>query len=157
MGVQNKAIITRAIEEYLVGQCEEVLRGLFSQDCVAAGPDVGAAGDGIPIPLDCVAFRDHSLMYKSAFPDMEFQVEELIEEGDRVAARWTVRGGDCGNREARCLREQLAPGDTEFSASGVAFCRIEHGRIVEIWQLSDMVTLSRYLKLQAGARAHAAS
>lgn len=149
---RNKAIVAKAIEEYLIGHCEEVFRDLFAPDCVAGGPDVGASGDGIPIPMDCVAFRDHSLMYKSAFPDMEFEVEEVIEEGDRVAARWRVSGGDCGNSEALNLRRRLAPDVREFSASGVAFCRIEGGRIVEIWQLSDMVTLLKRFDRSEAAR-----
>lgn len=142
---RNKTIVAKAIEEYLIGHGEEVLRSLFSPDCVAAGPDVGGSNDGIPIPLDCVAFRDHSLMYKSAFPDMEFKVEEIIEEGDRVAARWTVRGGDCGNSEAIALRRQLAADGGDFTASGVAFCRMKDGKIIEIWQVSEMVTLARCL------------
>ena len=151
---ENKAVIAKAIEEYLVGHCEEVFRDLFAPDCVALGPDVGSAGDRIPIPLDCVAFRDHSLMYKSAFPDMEFEVGDIIAEGDRVAARWTVRGADCGNSEAVNLRQRLAPENGgDFSASGVAFCRLQRGKIVEIWQLSDMVTLSKCLKLSDTAPA----
>ncbi len=137
----NKAIISRAVEEYLVGQCEEVFRELFAPHCVAGGPDVGAPNDGMPVHMSFAAFRDHSLMYKSAFPDMEFRVDEIIEEGDRVAARWTVRGGDCGNSEAVGIRRRVAPGTQQFSASGVAFCRLHGGRIVEIWQLSDLVTL----------------
>ena len=137
----NKGIIVKAIELYLVGQCEEVYRDLYAPDCVAGGPDVEGSQDAIPILLDCVAFRDHSLMYKSAFPDMEFQVEDIIEEGDRVAARWTVRGSDCGNSEAISLRERLAPGASDFSASGVVFCRLYEGKIVEIWQMSDLVSL----------------
>tara|TARA_R110001592_G_scaffold132514_1_gene347178 strand:- start:1111 stop:1581 length:471 start_codon:yes stop_codon:yes gene_type:complete len=138
---QNKVIIVRAIEEYLIGQCEEVFREFYAPDCVAAGPDVAACGDGTPIPMDCVAFRDHSLMYKSAFPDMEFQVEDIVEEGDRVAARWTVRGSDCGNSEAISLRERLSPGDADFCTSGVVFCRLNQGKIVEIWQMSNLVSL----------------
>lgn len=141
MDGRNKAIISKAIEEYLVGQCEEVYRELFAPHCVAGGPDVGAPGDGLPIPMDSASFRDHSLMYKSAFPDMEFRVDEIIEEGDRVAARWTVRGGDCGNLEARSIRRRVAPDAQHFTACGVAFCRLHGGRIVEIWQLSDLVTL----------------
>ena len=138
---KNKEVISKAIEEYLVGQCEEVFRELFAPHCVAGGPDVRVSGNDMPVPMNSAAFRDHSLMYKSAFPDMEFRVDEIIEEGDRVAARWTVRGGDCGNSAAVSLRRRLAPGKREFSASGVAFCRLHGGRIVEIWQLSDLVTL----------------
>ena len=144
---RNKDIIVKAIEKYLVGQCEEVYREIFAPDCVAGGPDVDSTQEAIPIPMDCVAFRDHSLLYKSAFPDMEFKVDEVIEEGDRVAARWTVRGGDCGNSEVMNLRRRMASSEADFSASGVAFCRLCDGKIVEIWQLSDMVTIFKYLNM----------
>ena len=31
-------------------------------------------------------------MFLSAFPDLHLTVEDLIAEGDRVVARWTLRG-----------------------------------------------------------------
>lgn len=149
---RNKQVIQRAIEEYLVGQGEEVFQELYAPNCLAAGPDAGENLYGLAKRLDCASLRDQSLIYKYTFPDMVFQVDEIIEEGDRVAARWTVRGGDCGNSEARRLRELFDLPSAEFSVSGVAFCRIQEGKIVEIWQLSDMLTLARCLKLDRLAR-----
>lgn len=152
---QNKAIIQRAIEEYLLGQGEDVFQELYAPNCLAAGPDAGQSKYGLARRLDCASLRDQSLVYKSAFPDMEFQVDEIIEEGDRVAARWSVRGADCGNREARRLREQFDLPAGDFTASGVAFFRMDSGKIVEMWQLSDMITLARCLKFQDYARTDA--
>lgn len=149
---RNKLVIQRAIEEYLVGQGEEVFEELYAPNCLAAGPDSGENSHGLAKRLDCAALRDQGLIYKSAFPDMVFQVDEIIEEGDRVAARWTVRGADCGNSEARRMRELFKLPATDFSVSGVAFCRVEEGKIVELWQLSDMLTLARCLKLDQLAR-----
>lgn len=149
---RNKQVIQRAIEEYLVGQGEDVFQELYAPNCRAAGPDAGESTYGLAKQLDCATLRDQSLLYKSAFPDMVFQVDEIIEEGDRVAARWSVRGGDCGNTEARRLRTLFDLPSHEFSVSGVAFCRVQEGKIVEIWQLSDMLTLARCLKVQYLAR-----
>jgi len=149
---QNKLVIQRAIEEYLLGQGDDVFHELYAPGCVAAGPDAGESPYGLAKRLDGASLRDQSLLYKSAFPDMLFQVDDIIEEGDRVAARWTVRGADCGNCEARRLRERFELPSTEFSVSGVAFCRIQDGRIAELWQLSDMLTLARCLKLDQFAR-----
>jgi predicted ester cyclase len=152
---QNKRVIQRAIEEYLLGQGDDVFRELYAPGCVVAGPDAGESPYGLAKQLDGASLRDQSLLYKSAFPDMIFQVDEIIEEGDRVAARWTVRGADCGNSEARRLRELFELPFSEFSVSGVAFCRVEDGKIAELWQLSDMLTLARCLKLDHLVRAGA--
>ena len=149
---QNKLVIQRAIEEYLLGQGDEVFHELYAPGCVAAGPDAGENRYGLAKRLDQASLRVQSLLYKSAFPDMIFQVDDIIEEDDRVAARWTVRGADCGNSEARRLRDLFELPPTEFSVSGVAFCRIEDGKIAELWQLSDMLTLARCLKLDQLAR-----
>ena len=102
---QNKRVIQRAIEEYLLGQGDEVFHEIYAPGCMAAGPDAGYNPYGLAMRLDCASLRDQSLLYKSTFPDMTFQVDDIIEEDNRVAARWTVRGGDCGNSEARRLRE----------------------------------------------------
>lgn len=149
---QNKLVIQRAIEEYLLGQDDGIFHELYAPGCVAAGPDAGGNPYGLVKQLDQASLRDQSLLYKSAFPDMIFQVDDIIEEDDRVAARWTVRGEDCGNSEARRLRERFELPSTEFSVSGVAFCRMEDGKIAELWQLSDMLTLARCLKLDKLAR-----
>lgn len=145
---ENKRVIQRAIEEYLLGQGDDIFQELYAPGCVTAGPDAGERPYGLAKRLDGAALRDQSLLYKSAFPDMMFQVDDIIEEDDRVAARWTVRGADCGNSEARRLRELFELPSTEFSVSGVAFFRIEGGKIAELWQLSDMLTLARCLKLE---------
>lgn len=149
---RNKQVIQRAIEEYLVGQGEEVFHELYAPDCLAAGPDTARSDYGLAKRLDFAALRDQSFVYKSTFPDMVFRVDEIIEEGERVAARWTVRGADCGNSEARRLRTLFELPAEEFSVSGVVFCRIQCGKIVELWQLSDMLTLARCLKLEQLAR-----
>lgn len=149
---RNKQVIQRAIEDYLVGHGEEVFHELYAPNCLAAGPDTVRNNYGLAKRLDFAALRDQSLVFKSTFPDMVFEVDEIIEEGERVAARWTVRGADCGNHDARQMRALFSLPEEGFSVSGVIFCRIQEGKIVELWQLSDMLTLARCLKLDQLAR-----
>lgn len=146
---ENKAVLMKAIEDYLVGQDEALFTDLYAADCVAGGPDAESNPYGLARPLDPASLRNQRLIFKSAFPDMEFRVDDIIEEGDRVAARWTVSGADCGNSEARRIRELLDLPGEDFSVSGVAFCRMKEGKIAEMWQLSDMLTLAKCFHLDA--------
>ena len=59
-------------------------------------------------------YRDHVLEMKAEYGDFEFEIDELIAEGDRVYARW----------------QQLGRG-----VRAVTSCvyRVENDRIVEYW------------------------
>ena len=43
--------------------------------------------------------------YRDAFPDVRITVEDVVAEGDRVAARWSATATDKGN--ALGMRQQL--------------------------------------------------
>lgn len=65
--------------------------------------------------------------FKSAFQDAIFEVHDLIEEKERVAARWTMSGTQTGEFKGRppTFRRTELPGLTYF--------RLNSGRIVEMW------------------------
>ena len=65
---------------------------------------------------------------KSAFPDMTFTVELLIESDDLVVSNWTVRGTHTGT-----AFYDLAPSGEPVTINGTAILRIRDGRIVEHW------------------------
>jgi predicted ester cyclase len=65
---------------------------------------------------------------KSAFPDMTFTVELLVESDDLVVSNWTVRGTHTGTPFY-----DLAPSGREVTINGTAILRIRDGRIVEHW------------------------
>ncbi len=45
-----------------------------------------------PVPLDRAACMNTIKAFLDAFPDLYFQTDELIAEGNRVMARWTATG-----------------------------------------------------------------
>jgi ubiquinone/menaquinone biosynthesis C-methylase UbiE/predicted ester cyclase len=72
-------------------------------------------------------------LYLALFPDLRFEVEDQVSEGDRVASRWTLRGTHRGR-------------DVELR--GIVISRFEEGRIIEDYAASDTMELVRQLGLR---------
>ena len=67
-------------------------------------------------------------MAKSAFPDMQFLVNLLIEQDDLVVSNWTVKGTHTGTPFY-----DVPPTGEPVEINGTAVLRIRDGKIVEHW------------------------
>ena len=77
--------------------------------------------------------------FRAAFPDYRDLLEELVAEGDRVAARWTFRGTHQG-------AFQTTPATGKYvSMRGMSIFRLEDGRIVDDWTELDMLGFMRQI------------
>jgi predicted ester cyclase len=85
------------------------------------------------------AFKRYVQLVRDAFPDFHNTIEEMIVEGDRVAARLTYRGTHRGPLFG------IAPAGRAVQYSGVALFRIRAGKIVDGWVLGDTLGLMRQL------------
>lgn len=65
---------------------------------------------------------------RSAFPDMQFTVDLLIESGDLIVSNWTVRGTHTGT-----AFYDVEPSGEAVVINGTAILRIRDGKIVEHW------------------------
>ncbi len=65
---------------------------------------------------------------RSAFPDMTFTVDLLVESGDLVVSNWTVKGTHSGTS----FYDVPASGEP-VTINGTAILRIRDGQIVEHW------------------------
>ena len=77
--------------------------------------------------------------FRAAFPDLTFDVEIVIAEGEYVAARWTASGthtGRWGNLDAT---------GRFVTFSAVNIFRFERGRVAEIWNHRDDLGLQDQL------------
>lgn len=76
--------------------------------------------------------RGHELEWwtqvRSAFPDMVFSVDLLIESGELVVSNWTVRGTHTGT-----AFYGVEPSGEPVVINGTAILRISDGKIVEHW------------------------
>jgi steroid delta-isomerase-like uncharacterized protein len=66
-------------------------------------------------------------LFRSAFPDLNVNTEDIVAEGDKVVARWTARGTHQGELMG------IAPTGKEVTIKGIDVLRIAEGRILERW------------------------
>ena len=84
-------------------------------------------------------FKSYVTLVRNAFPDFHNTIEEMIAEGDRVAARLTYRATQRGELFG------IAPTGREVTYAGAAMFRIRSGKIVHGWVLGDTLGLLRQL------------
>ena len=66
---------------------------------------------------------------RSAYPDYRIAVEDVIADGDRVAARWTLRGTQRGELLG------IPPTGQPTTVEGVGWLRFADGKIAETWMV----------------------
>lgn len=74
-----------------------------------------------------------------ATADVDLAIQDVVANDERVAARGTVGGTHCESLI------DLAPTGASFEIAHVWFCRIEGGRIAEVWSLPDGLGLVQQL------------
>jgi len=74
-------------------------------------------------------------MMRAGFPDIQWTLEELIAEGDKVAARFTMRGVHKGAFFG------VPPSDKKIEVKAMNFYRITGGKIVEEHGQPDLLGL----------------
>ena len=107
-------------------------------------------GDVSAIDQLCAAdFQDHTAMpgqppgpqglkqimgtYLKAFPDIKVTVEEMIAEGDLVAARFAGTATHKGEMFG------TAPTGKRITFSGIDFLRFKNGKVTDAWHQGDDV------------------
>jgi predicted ester cyclase len=78
--------------------------------------------------------------WREGFPDLQFSVEDLIEQGDRVAVRARLQGTHLGP-----WRDLPASG-RRMDIDVALFFSWEQDQIVEIWEVDDAVRRDQQLK-----------
>jgi steroid delta-isomerase-like uncharacterized protein len=84
-------------------------------------------------------FRQLITLYRTAFPDARFTIEEQIAEGDKVLTRFTVTG----TQKGRFL--DIAPTNKKATVSALSLARVTNGKIAEEWERFDTLQLLQQL------------
>ena len=122
---ENKALIRRFYTEAWGQGHLDVCDEVFAPDYVRHDFRAGNPGPG-PEGQKQVAAA-----FRSAFPDLTWDVELLVAEGDYVVGRWTASGTHLGPWG------DVAPTGRRATFSGVNIFRFEGGKVVEIWNHRD--------------------
>ncbi len=72
---------------------------------------------------------------RSGFPDVQWTLEDIVVDADKVAARFTMRGTHQG------VFMGVPPSGKSFAVTSMAIYRIAGGQIAEEHGLSDMMRI----------------
>ena len=80
-------------------------------------------------------FKQVVMLYHLSAPDIRFEIQDQLAEGDKVATRWIAHGTHQGEFMG------IAPSGQRMSVTGMSFHRIEQGRIQESWDDWDALSM----------------
>jgi predicted ester cyclase len=126
MSDANKAVLRRYFQEVWNQGNLALVDELFARDWVGHEPPHEFGG--------LVELKHFIAAQRQARPTLQITVEDQIEEGDRVATRWTARGT---RREAD--QGSAVTGDSE-AWTGITLARLANGKIIEGWTQSQAPT-----------------
>ncbi len=131
MSEDNKALARRSWE---VVDNPDLIDEIYASDLVWHEPDQDVHG--------LAEARQFVTMYKTAFPDLNVTVEDVISEGDNAVTRYTIRGTHQGE-----IEEFGPPTGRQIALQGITMHRIEDGKIVEEWERYDNLSVMQQLGL----------
>jgi steroid delta-isomerase-like uncharacterized protein len=128
---ENKAVLRRYVE------------ALNKQDLAGAfeflAPDFVWHGTSVFPEMDLAGVKQLYTALFTAFPDAHSVLEDLIAEGDKVVARFSMRGTHQGDFMG------IPPTGKQISMTGIWIDRIEDNRVVEGWGNTDDLGLMQQI------------
>ena len=131
----NKALIRRWFEEVWNKGRADAIAEMMAEDCVNHGLSEDAAK---PL-LGTSGFLPFHTQFREAFPNIEVVVEDVMAEGDKIAARCSVRG----KHEGDSLGFKATGTTADFD--GIVIARVKDGMFVESWNNFDFMKMFRQL------------
>lgn len=131
----NRQLVQRWFEEVWNKGRADAIEEMFAEDGIAHGL---ADETGAPLQGPS-AFREFHSKFRGAFPDIVVTVEDTVVEGDKVAARCSVRAMHAGDHLG------FAATQRPMEITGIAIVRVKDGKIVEAWNNFDFMSMFRQL------------
>jgi len=125
----NKALVRRLYAEvWNTGNLD-----LADELCTA---DVVHHGPGDPTSDGLGAYKEYITACRTIFPDLRFDIEEPICEGDQVAVRWVLHGTHRGT----VALLDLAPTGKNVELQGATIYQVSDGKLADAWTIRETVT-----------------
>ncbi len=132
-GAEHKALVRRFFDEIVNGGNVAVADEIFAPT----------------FPGGLEPIKATASMWRTAFPDLQISVEDMIAVGDKVVGRLTIRGTHQGELRSQLLGT-IAPIGRQAAWTGIDIFRIAGGRIAERWNERDLVGLLQQLSVMQG-------
>jgi predicted ester cyclase len=131
----NIALVRRIfIDLFSEGKLNEVDE-IFDPDYL----DHVVQGPELSVVRGPAAFKAAVSMFRTAFPDLRYTIEDIMASGDKVVTRFTGRGTHLGPFLG------VAPTGRAVNYMGIDISRVTNGKVVEGWISYDALGLMREL------------
>lgn len=115
---QNKELVRRYFQGWANRGDPAVADELIATNLVLRNP---------PYVVHSLAeYKQGMTAYHTAFPDLQFTVEDEIAEGNKIAVRWTLRATHLGEYQGR------PPTGKAITVTGISIFQIADGKIQDI-------------------------
>jgi steroid delta-isomerase-like uncharacterized protein len=135
---RNKDVVTRFVEEIWKNGNVDAVDTLFTEDSILHDPTEDVCGRE--------AFKMYNARYLAAFPDLQYDIQDMIAEDDKVVFRARMRGTHEGEFMG------FDPTGQRFDAEGIIIARLEDGMIAERWASYDALGMMRQLGILPDTR-----
>lgn len=126
---ENKEVVRRLITRWSEGDLPAI-EELLSPQLLNHNPN-------LPLVTDRLSLIEWAAAMRAAYPNLRISVDELIGEGDTVAARLRVRGTPATAYNGRPARS--------FAITGIVFCRVAAAQIIEAWWVLDIFNMFKQI------------
>ena len=107
---------------------EQLCAPNFVKHAIPPSPDYGIEGS-----------KQSVLMLRNAFPDIKYTVDDMIEDGDKLVARWSAKGTHKGEFMG------IPPTGRQVAFTGIEIIRVKDGKAIEEWEELDRAGLMQQL------------
>lgn len=139
MSEENKAVVRRLVEELFNTGDPDVADEVFVEDYTdhsSSNPNLNGVENVKKLVAD----------WRTAFPDTYNTVEDLVAEGNRVAARWTTHATHGGEFMG------IPPSGNRIEVTWFGIFHLSNGRIVESWDTYNTQDMLRQLRTAPSPR-----
>ena len=130
---ESETVVRRFLEEIFSGGNLELVDELFAPDYALHDPSVPGEVRGPE------GMRQYVSMYRAAYPDTDFTIEDQISEGGEVATRWVAQGTHEGELMG------IPPTGERVTITGIEVDRVSGGKIEETWVSYDALGMMQQL------------
>jgi steroid delta-isomerase-like uncharacterized protein len=122
---KNKALVRKFFEEAWGKGNLAAVAEFMATDYVAHHVPSG-------LPPGADGLKQLIAAYRTAFPDLKINLNDIFAKGDRVAFRWSVSGTHLGDWFG------VSPTGDHVATTGITIFRIDGGKVVEGWTSIDL-------------------
>lgn len=128
-----RRLVSRFVEELWNKRQFDVADEIFANDCVTHQLRSGAPADAVPRGPE--AIKEHVAGWIASFPDLRFNIEQMLGEGDRVAMQLLMEG----THQSAWLG--IPPSGKKVEIRMFTVHRVVQDKIVEDWVLVESLGL----------------